>query len=241
MDKEKIFNAAVEIAIRRQQISSPDKVDFEQSYKSSDEKKGYFLLRNSQRKTLAKIDNDSIEKQISGKVPEILKPSKPAKEKKSNIVPSEVKKVSSDFPMSNDAAAVAWAKSIGYPVPTKMHGCLTGVLVVIGLTAFIIPGVLILVFVFVQNRTYERDMKALVIKWVDAGKPMPGVKVKSVEKLEKIKETKVERITEKTDNEDKKLDEKGFEAKLQELNSMKEKGLISEEEFQQLRKKALGL
>jgi hypothetical protein len=31
---------------------------------------------------LAKIDNDSIEKQISGKVPEILKPSKPAKEKK---------------------------------------------------------------------------------------------------------------------------------------------------------------
>ena len=82
MDKEKIFNAAVEIAIRRQQISSPDKVDFEQSYKSSDGKKGYFLLRNSQRKTLAKIDNDSIEKQISGKVPEILKPSKPAKEKK---------------------------------------------------------------------------------------------------------------------------------------------------------------
>ena len=66
--------------------------------------------------------------------------------------------------MSNDAAAVAWAKSIGYPVPTKMNGCLTGVLVVIGLTAFIIPGVLILVFVFVQNRTYERDMKALVIK-----------------------------------------------------------------------------
>ena len=47
--------------------------------------------------------------------------------------------------MSNDAAAVAWAKSIGYPVPTKMNGCLTGVLVVIGLTAFIIPGVLILV------------------------------------------------------------------------------------------------
>ena len=59
--------------------------------------------------------------------------------------------------------------------------------------------------------------------------------------LKKIKETKVERITEKTDNEDKKLDEKGFEAKLQELNSMKDKGLISEEEFQQLRKKALGL
>tara|TARA_B100000886_G_C20318496_1_gene447058 strand:+ start:441 stop:653 length:213 start_codon:yes stop_codon:yes gene_type:complete len=70
-----------------------------------------------------------------------------------------------------------------------MNGCLTGVLVVIGLTAFVIPGVLILVFVFIQNRTYERDMKALVIKWVDAGKPMPGEKVKAVEKLKKIKET----------------------------------------------------
>ena len=151
MDKEKIFNAAVEIAIRRQIISAPDKVDFEQSYKSSEGKKSYFLLSNSQRKTLAKIDNDSIEKQLSGKVPEILKASKPVKEKKSKIVPSEVKKVSPDFPMSNDAAAVAWAKSIGYPVPTKMNGCLTGVLVVIGLTAFVIPGVLILVFVFIQN------------------------------------------------------------------------------------------
>ena len=86
-----------------------------------------------------------------------------------------------------------------------------------------------------------RDMKALVIKWVDAGKPIPGEKIKAVEKLEKIKETKVERITEKTDKEDKQLDEKGFETKLQELNSMKGKGLISEEEFQQLRKKALGL
>ena len=47
MDKEKIFKAAVEIAIRRQIISSPDKVDFEQSYKSSEGEKGYFLLRNS--------------------------------------------------------------------------------------------------------------------------------------------------------------------------------------------------
>ena len=66
-------------------------------------------------------------------------------------------------------------------------------------------------------------------------------RIGAVEKLEKIKETKVERITEKTDNEDSKLDEKGFETKLKELNSKKEKGLISEEEFQQLRKKALGL
>ena len=131
---------------------------------------------------MAKIDNDSIEKQMSEKVPEILKASKPVAEKKITYVSKETKKVSSVFPISNDAAAVAWAKSIVYPVSTKMNGCLTGVLVIIGLTAFVIPGLLILVivivfvfvFVFVQNRTYERDMKALVIKYVDAGKPMPG-------------------------------------------------------------------
>ena len=54
MSKEKIFNAAVEIAIRRQIISAPDKVDFEQSYKSSDGKKSFFLLRNSQKKNTSK-------------------------------------------------------------------------------------------------------------------------------------------------------------------------------------------
>ena len=241
MNKEKIFDAAVEIAIRRQIISSKEKVDFNSSYQSSGGPRGFFILKNAQGKTITKIDNASIKQQLSGEVPEILLPSKPKTENNITNVSKETQNISSEFPLSNDAAAVAWAKSIGYPVPTKMNGCLTTILVVIGLTAFIIPGVLILVFVFVQNRTYERDMKALVIKWVDAGKPMPGEKVRPVEKLEKIKETKVERISEKIDNNDQELDEKGFETKLQELNSMKEKGLITEEEFQQLRKKALGL
>ena len=102
MDKEKIFKAAVEIAIRRQIISSPDKVDFEQSYKSPDGKKGYFLLRNSQRKTLAKIDNDSIEKQMSGKVPEIIKASKPVAEKKITYVPKETKNSKNKIELNKD-------------------------------------------------------------------------------------------------------------------------------------------
>ena len=51
----------------------------------------------------------------------------------------------------------------------------------------------------------------------------------------------MELSTEKKDNGDMKLSENGLETKLQELKSMKEKGLITQEEFQQLRKKALGL
>ena len=33
---------------------------------------------------------------------------------------------------SNEVEAIAWAKSIGYPVPTKMGGCLSSFLVVLG-------------------------------------------------------------------------------------------------------------
>ena len=70
-------------------------------------------------------------------------------------------------------------------------------------------------------------MKALVEKWVDAGKPEPGVKVRPIEQLEKIEE--IPAIQPST------------ESRLEELLSMKEKGLISLEEYDVLRKKTLGL
>ena len=123
--------------------------------------------------------------------------------------------------------AIDWAISMGYPVPTKLDGLLAGILVIVGLLIFIVPGVLVLVWVWIQDNQYERDIKALIEKWVDAGRPEPGEGIKEVTKLERIVET-VEPSQGST------------EQRLQELESLKEKGLVTDEEYQAMRKKALG-
>ena len=126
---------------------------------------------------------------------------------------------------------MAWVISMGYPVPKKMDGCLSAILVVIGLFMFVIPGILLLVWLFIQSNQYDRDMKQLVEKWVDAGRPAPNEGIKEV--------TRLERIVEKVDNSAPQA--ASTEHRLLELNSMKEKGLITEEEYQAMRKKTLGL
>ena len=122
--------------------------------------------------------------------------------------------------------AVIWAKSMGYPIPSKMGGCLAIILVVIGLFIFVVPGILILLWVWYQGNQYERDMRRLVAKWIDAGKPTPGKK----ENLEKTLEIVPEKNTEEE-----------IEQKLKDLVSMKERNIISDEEYNQMRKKILDL
>ena len=108
-----------------------------------------------------------------------------------------------------------------------MDGCLSVFLVVLGLCVFIVPGLIILLIVWNNGRQYERDIKALVEKWIDAGKPEAGMKSRPVEQLEKIME--------------KPAPSSSTESRLKELIAMKEKGLISDEEYDTLRKKTLGL
>ena len=122
--------------------------------------------------------------------------------------------------------AVLWAKSMGYPIPSKMGGCLAFILIIIGLFAFVVPGILILLWVWYQGNQYERDMRQLVAKWVDAGKPTPGKK----ENLERTLEIVPEKNSEKE-----------IEEKLKNLLSMKERNVISDEEYNEMRKKILGL
>ena len=134
---------------------------------------------------------------------------------------------SKELEKENNERSVAWAKSMGYPIPTKWDGCLTAFLVVLGLCAYVIPGVILLLLVWNNGNQYERDMKALVAKWIDAGKPEPGEKVKPVQQLEKVEEKATASLS--------------SESRLEELISMRDKGLISEQEYAALRKKALGL
>ena len=201
--------AAIQVAIKREMISSHKEVDPSQSYKGLG-LKGDFVLCNSKGKEITRIDNASIKNQVAINSKEQLDPA--------FEIPT---------PISNEVEAIAWAKSIGYPVPTKMGGCLSAFLVVLGLFAFIVPGLIILLIVWNKSRQYERDMKALVEKWIDAGKPEPGVKARPIEQLEIIEE-KPSAIS-------------SIKSRLEDLLSMKEKGLISLEEYDALRKKTLGL
>ena len=201
--------AAIQVAISREIISNHKEVDQSQSYKGLG-LKGDLVLCDSKGREITRIDDASIKNQIDINSKEQLDPV--------FEIPTLI---------SNEVEAIAWAKSIGYPVPTKMGGCLSTFLVVLGLCAYVLPGVIILLLVWNNGRQYERDMKALIEKWIDAGKPEPGVKAKPVEQLEKIEE--------------KPAASPSTETRLEELASMKEKGLISQEEYETLRRKALGL
>lgn len=198
--KDEAFKAALSYAIDRGEINSNTPVDEGLSgYKGIN-----YELYDDKGKIICKIPQGILAKKLEDKG------------FKSN-------------PMTESEArdkAVLWAKSMGYPIPSKMGGCLAFILIIIGLFAFVVPGILILLWVWYQGNQYERDMRQLVAKWVDAGKPTPGKK----ENLERTLEIVPEKISE---NE--------IEQKLKDLLSMKERNVISEEEYNEMRKKILGL
>jgi hypothetical protein len=199
--KEEEFKAALSYAIDRGEINSDTPVDETLSgYKGLN-----YVLYDDKGKIICKIPQGILAKVLEDKG-----------FKSNPMTETETRE-----------KAVLWAKSMGYPIPSKMGGCLAIILVIIGLTAFVVPGVLILIWVWYQGNQYERDMRQLVAKWVDAGKPTPG-------KKENIGGKTLEILPEKNNEED-------MEKKLKDLLSMKEKNLISDEEYKEMRKKILGL
>lgn len=199
--KEEEFKAALSYAIDRGEINSDTSVDEALSgYKGLN-----YVLYDDKGKIICKIPQGILAKVLEDKG-----------FKSNPMTETETRE-----------KAVLWAKSMGYPIPSKMGGCLVFILVIIGLTAFVVPGVLILIWVWYQGNQYERDMRQLVAKWVDAGKPTPG-------KKENIGGKTLEILPEKNNKED-------MEKKLKDLLSMKEKNLISDEEYKEMRKKILGL
>ena len=198
--KEEEFKAALSYAIDRGEINSDTPVDETLSgYKGLN-----YVLYDDKGKIICKIPQGIIAKVLEDKG-----------FKSNPMTETETRE-----------KAVLWAKSMGYPIPSKMGGCLAIILVIIGLTAFVVPGVLILIWVWYQGNQYERDMRQLVAKWVDAGKPTPGKK----ENLERT----LEIVPEKNSEEE-------IEQKLKDLLSMKERNVISDEEYKEMRKKILGL
>jgi len=204
MDNHLLFQAAQEIGLKRGDVWRDSSELSEQM--SMMDTNGNYLLRDAKGSIVTKINQLEIEETLfrSGKID----PSKLSTKATHEI-------------------ASSWASSRGYSIPSKMGGCLSTFLVVVGLCAYVIPGILILLFVWYNGNQYERDMKALVAKWIDAGYPKPGEKEKPVQQLQRVEQKAPEPIS--------------TETRLEELRSMKEKGLISQEEYETLRKKALGL
>ena len=198
--EEEAFKAALSYAIDRGEINSDTPVDEALS--------GYrginYELCDDKGKVICKIPQGIVAKKLEDKG-----------FKSNPMTESETRE-----------KAVLWARSMGYPIPIKMGGCLAIILVIIGLCVFVVPGILILLWVWYQGNQYERDMRQLVAKWVDAGKPTPGKK----QNLEKT----LEIVPEKNSEEE-------MEQKLKDLLSMKERNVISDEEYNKMRKKILGL
>ena len=198
--EEEAFKAALSYAIDRGEINSDTPVDEALSgYKGIN-----YELCDDKGKIICKIPQGIVAKKLEDKG-----------FKSNPMTESETRE-----------KAVLWARSMGYPIPSKMGGCLAIILVIIGLCVFVVPGILILLWVWYQGNQYERDMRRLVAKWVDAGKPAPGKK----QNLEKT----LEIVPEKNSEEE-------MEQKLKDLLSMKERNVISDEEYNEMRKKILGL
>ncbi len=196
-----LFQRSILLAIRRGHVKALSDVSEEKSEEVFEKGTTELILRDHSGNSLARLDYAD----ICG-----------------SFAPSEYE--------TNQDKAIAWAYSMGYDIPQKIDGCSQGCLVTIGLFIFIFPGVLLLVWLMVKNNQYERDMSALISKWVDAGRPEPGEGIKQETPLMRIEGstgTPVAAIS--------------TEERLQELNSMKEKGLINDEEYETLRMKALGL
>ena len=217
MDEKEKFLRAIGYATAKGAWADVSRLDINRS----SEKNGECLLRTSGMAIIARIPLEELAKVPISDV-ELL----------GEAGPNGIRAIRGLRTESSPAEkAVAWATAMGYPIPKKMDGCLSAILVVLGLFMFVVPGVLLLVWLFVEANQYDRDMKQLIAKWVDAGRPTPDEGFKEV--------TRLERIVEKV--EDSAPQAASTEQRLIELNSMKEKGLITEEEYQAMRKKALGL
>jgi hypothetical protein len=74
---------------------------------------------------------------------------------------------------AEDRRAIQWAIAKGYSIPDRPSGCLWAIGITCGLFAAVVPGLLLILFLVVKQRDYDREIRQLHNKWVDAGRPDP--------------------------------------------------------------------
>lgn len=128
-----------------------------------------------------------------------------------------------DVPRDSKNRAIAWARSMGFTVPTKPDGCLSAIIIGLGFLIFVVPGILACIWVWMMNDSYEKKVSSIIAMWIEAGRPEPGVQKNLEEKL-----ANAEKQASTTEQ-------------LTEYRALLDKGLVTDEEYQELRRKALGL
>ncbi len=74
---------------------------------------------------------------------------------------------------SQEEKALSWAQSAGYAVPAKPNSLLWLLGITCGLFAAVVPGLLLILWLVLKQRDYDREVRQLQNKWIDAGRPQP--------------------------------------------------------------------
>ena len=88
---------------------------------------------------------------------------------KSLISPSKKKQIS----RQKIKPVIEWAESKGYPLPDEPYGISFGFAIILGFIFGIIPGLILIYISQKRKDIYDKEIRQLTTKWIDAGKPLP--------------------------------------------------------------------
>lgn len=92
----------------------------------------------------------------------------------SSFAAISTKKSSPRRQMSDLDIALDWARSQHYSIPASANRCLDALMLVLGFSLGIVPGILYAVYISGRQREYKRRLTELSDKWIDAGRPHSG-------------------------------------------------------------------
>lgn len=217
------LKVAILIAQKTGDLKNPELVS---PTKSGPEGSDYLLI-DRKRNLIAKINLEHLDEQVNSNPESPIPYTQPKPER---IDEASIKKSdnSSNSPrsLSTKEKAIQWAKSMGYPIPEPpMDGASAVFIVVLAFLLCIVPGIFAILTVQNRQTKYDREISMIINKWIEAGKPEPGDPgLKPAAPQSEVQKP-----------------ESSVEDKIKELFSMKEKGLLTEEEFSAAKAKILGI
>ena len=93
---------------------------------------------------------------------------------------------------------IEWAESKGYPLPDKPYGVSFNFAIILGFLFGLIPGLILVIISTKRKDNYDKEIRQLTTKWIDAGKPLPLPVEKQINRNKNIK-FKVSKLSSKDD------------------------------------------
>ena len=93
---------------------------------------------------------------------------------------------------------IEWAESKGYPLPDKPYGVSFNFAIILGFLFGLIPGLILVIISTKMKDNYDKEIRQLTTKWIDAGKPLPLPVKKQINRNKNIK-FKVSKLSSKDD------------------------------------------